>query len=191
MPSYFVHLCVAKKVNPNASLDFFIGTLAPDSVSGKEKHENHFRDKPNMELALKKFAKTIDTENQYLKGFLLHLFVDWKWNDTILADFAKSVGDGWYKKYHEEVGLIESYGTTKTPWLYALRQEMLLYSDYDFVETGFVSRQSIKTMLDNSDMWKVVNKTNPSLAFPCELIENFATNIAQEFAMWFSELELL
>ena len=160
-------------------------------INEQNKVAFHLRNAPERETALKDYALKSNNENEYIKGVVLHLFVDWKWNDTILADFAKSVGDGWYKKYHEEVGLIESYGTTKTPWLYALRQEMLLYSDYDFVETGFVSRQSIKTMLDNSDMWKVVNKTNPSLAFPCELIENFATNIAQEFAMWFSELELL
>ena len=189
MPTYFIHLVVAKKVNPNAGLDFFIGTLAPDSVSGKEKAINHFRNEADMELALKKFAQTIDIKNEYLKGFLLHLFVDWKWNNSILADFAEKEGDGWYKKNYDEGGLIESYGCHNTEWAYKLRQKMDSCNNFNYAETEFVTVESIKAMFKNSNKWKEKNKTEPSTAFPPELIERFAADTANDFIKWFSTLK--
>ena len=191
MPTYFIHLCVAKKVNPNATLDFFIGSLAPDSVSGKEKDINHFRNESNMELALKKFAQTINTENEYLKGFLLHLFVDWKWNDSVLTDFAKREGDGWYKKYYVEGTLIESYGCHNTEWAYKLREQINACNNFNYVETEFVTEEGIKTMFKNSHSWEIENKTEPSTAFPPEFIEKFASDTADDFIKWFSGLELI
>ena len=177
---------MAKKVNPNAGLDFFIGNLAPDSVAGEEKNINHFRNEPDMESALKKFAQTQNIKNEYLKGFLLHLFVDWKWNDLILPHFAKKEGDGWYKKYYDEGGLIESYGATNTDWVYNLREQMNLCNNFNYVETEFVTEAGIKAMFENSSKWKVENKTEPSTAFPLELIEKFATNTADDFIKWLS-----
>jgi hypothetical protein len=32
LPSSMPHLMVAKKVNPNASIDFYIGNIAPDTI---------------------------------------------------------------------------------------------------------------------------------------------------------------
>jgi hypothetical protein len=188
MPTYFIHLSVAKKVNPNAGLDFFIGNLAPDSVSGKDKDINHFRNEPDMESALKKFAQTKNIKNEYLKGFLLHLFVDWKWNDSILVDFAKKEGDGWYKNYYDEGGLIESYGCHNTEWAYRLREQMDLCTNFNYVETEFVTEDGIKAVFENSYKWKVENKTEPSSAFPPELIEKFAADTADDFIKWFSEV---
>ena len=34
MPVSMIHLSVAKKVNPNASIDFYVGNLAPDVNRG-------------------------------------------------------------------------------------------------------------------------------------------------------------
>jgi len=186
MPSYFIHLSVAKKVNPTAGLDFFIGNLAPDSVSGKNKNINHFRNEPDMDLALKNFARTQNMKNEYLKGFLLHLFTDWKWNDSILADFIKNEGDGWYRKYDYEYGLIESYGSSNTIWVYKLREQMNLCEDYNYIETKFVTKEGIKAMFESSHKWKLENKTEPSTAFPPELIEKFAVDTADDFIKWLS-----
>lgn len=191
MPTYFIHLSVAKKVSPNAGLDFFIGNLAPDSVSRKEKDINHFRNEPDMESALKKFAQTKNMKNEYLKGFLLHLFVDWKWNNTILANFKKNEGNDWYKKYYDEGGLIESYGSHNAEWVYKLREQMNLCNSFNYVETEFVTKEGIKAMFENSNSWKIENKTKPSTAFPPELIEKFASDTADDFIKWFSDLELI
>jgi len=189
MPTYFIHLSVAKKVNPNAGLDFFIGNLAPDSVSGEDKAINHFRNKPDMELSLKKFAKTIDMTNDYLKGFLLHLFVDWKWDNSILADFAKIEGDGWYKKYYYEGGLIESYGHHNSKWAYNLREQMNSCDNFNYVEAGSVTKEGVKAMFRHSSSWKIENEDEPSTAFPPQLIERFATDTADSFIKWLSDLD--
>ena len=194
MPHYFVHLSVAKKVNPNAGLDFYIGTLAPDSVSGKNKNINHFRNESDMELALKKFAHTKNMKNEYLKGFLVHLFVDWKWNDSILADFAKKEGDGWYQKYNDEGTLIESYKCQSTEWYYKLREQMNLFinsgANFNYAETDFVTEEGIRVMFKNSNSWRTENRTKPSTAFPPEFIDKFATYAADDFTKWFADLKL-
>jgi hypothetical protein len=73
-----LHLSVAKKVNPNANIDFYVGNLAPDANSEKEKKDKvHFYNVPNRESALRMFA--LNANNEYLKGMVLHLFVYGKW----------------------------------------------------------------------------------------------------------------
>ena len=100
MPSSMIHLSVAKRINSNTEIDFYIGNLAPDSIlDSKKKEENHLRNNPNREIALKEFTSTIDKNNVYLKGIVLHLFVDWKWDTLMMAEFAKKNGDGWFPKY--------------------------------------------------------------------------------------------
>jgi len=89
MPSSMPHLMVAKKVNPNANIDFYIGNIASDSNSEREEKDKvHFEDVADIEIALHDFALGVD--NEYLKGFLLHLYVDWKWKTTHLADFINN-----------------------------------------------------------------------------------------------------
>jgi len=45
MPSLMIHLLTAYKYNPKASTAFWIGNIAPDSVSERnEKDKSHFRE---------------------------------------------------------------------------------------------------------------------------------------------------
>lgn len=189
MPTYMIHLFVAKKVNPNAKLDFYIGSLAPDFVSDKEnKKINHLRNVSDMGAALREFARKTDTENEYLKGFLLHLFVDWKWNDLILPDFVQKSGDDWYKKYMVEVDLSESYAFYNTEWAYELWEQMDLCDNFNYVETEFITKENIKAMIKHWRKWKMENKIGPSTAFPPEVIENFVIDAANAFKEWCSDL---
>ena len=101
MPSSMPHLIVAKKVDPNAGIDFYAGNLAPDANRDRDiKDKAHLYDVPDREAALKEFAKKAN--NDYLKGFLLHLFVDGKWWEKHVSGYAENEGEGWYAKYNEE-----------------------------------------------------------------------------------------
>ena len=190
MAFWTIHLSVAKKVNPNAKIDFFIGNIAPDSISNKEQKDiNHLRNASDMELALKEFALKMNTKNEYLKGFLLHLFVDWKWNTLFLDDFIKKEGDGWYQKYQNEGWLIESYGFHNIDWIYDLWEQMDLCDTFDYVETEFITKEAIKALIRHHHKWKIENKTEPPTAFSLEFIEKFADDTAHNFNKWYSDLK--
>jgi len=105
MPGHMIHLLVAKKLHPNAETAFYVGNLTPDAnaldvnMQREKKDKIHFVGVSDIEAALKEFA--LKANNDYLKGFLLHLYVDWKWNTTCLADFA-SKRQSWYSAYDAE-----------------------------------------------------------------------------------------
>jgi len=113
MPVHMIHLFVAKKVNPNASLAFYVGNLAPDAVRdgdtrSDKKIKSHFYDAPDRDDVLRKFA--LNANNDYLKGYLLHLFADiqfhvfWKKNTTFPP---YKFGEESWTKFMEENNKIE------------------------------------------------------------------------------------
>ena len=191
MPAYMTHLIVAKKVNSNAKIDFYIGNLAPDSVSDWEKKQIvHLRNTPDMESALREFGLKIDINNEYLKGVLLHLFVDWQWNNLlVLPDYIKKNGDGWYQKYWDEGGLIESYAFHHTEWADELWEQMDLCDTFDYIETPFIIKEDIKIMIKSSREWKMETKIGPSIEFPPAMIDKFADDAAVYFNKWCVDLK--
>jgi len=194
MPTWMIHLTVAKKVNRNAEIDFYIGNLAPDSVSDNDKrHTSHFRKAPDREAALKEFALKLNNKNEYLKGVLLHLFTDLKWDSLILPDCIQKNGDSWYRKYYDESGLIEFYMFHNTKWAYELWEQMDLCDNFDFFETQFIKREDIKEYIKSyrirrSRNWEAESKTKPSTVFPPPFIEKFANDTAADFEKWLADL---
>ena len=62
MPSSMLHLTVAKMFNPNASIDFYVGNVAPDA-NREKKDTVHFYDVSDRENALREFA--LQANNEY------------------------------------------------------------------------------------------------------------------------------
>jgi len=183
------HLLVAKKVKPNAKIDFYIGNLAPDCILNKEKkHIVHLRKTPDREAALKEMTLKTDDKNEYLQGMVLHLFVDWKWDSLILPVFAEKNGEEWYTKYGDEGGFLESYAFHHTDWAYVLWEQMDLCDAFDFVETDSITMESIKAEITRSRKWKMETKIGPSTELPPSMIEKFANDTAVDFAKWISGL---
>ena len=90
MPGPMLHLSIAKKVNPNASIGFYVGNLAPDGVREREKKDKaHFYGIPDREKAMKQFA--LKADNEYLKGMLVYLFVDWKFSQPNYSKAASTI----------------------------------------------------------------------------------------------------
>ena len=178
------HLIIAKKVNPNVGIDFYIGNIAPDANSEREiKDKVHFEDVPDMEVALKKFA--LNADNEYLQGFLLHLYVDWKWKTKHLSNFISNTSGRWYPAYREEIGKITAYAFHNTEWAYALYEELENWDYSGFVETEFISKENIRSFICRSKKWQIDNKLEHSLVFPPTLIEKFASDTANSFIKWF------
>ena len=188
MPSSMPHLIVAKKVNPNASIDFYIGNLAPDANREREKRDEvHFENAPDMETALKEFA--LKADNNYLKGFLLHLYADWKWKNKYLVDFINKINGRWHPLYIDEIGKITSYAFHNTEWAYSLYEQLEHWDSTGFVENESITKENIKEFITRSKKWQIENKLEPSTEFPPPLIEKFANDTADDFIKWFSVLK--
>jgi hypothetical protein len=182
-----LHLSVAKKFNPNASIDFYVGNLAPDTNREREKKDKvHFYDVPDRENALRTFA--LKANNEYLKGMLLHLFVDGKWWEKHLSGYAEKEGEGWYEKYDEENRKMVSYAFHNTEWAYSLYEQMENWDYHGFVETEFITKENVKERVSSYRKWVIANKLESSAAFTPALLEKFADDTADDFNIWLSDL---
>ena len=182
MPGPMLHLSIAKKVNPNAGIDFYVGNLAPDAKNDREQKDAvHFYDVPDRENALREFARKAN--NEYLKGMLLHLFVDGKWWEKHLSKFAEKEGEGWYAKYNEEGWKMASYAFHNTEWAYNLFGQIENWDYNGFVETEFITKENVKWV--SRDLL-LTNKLEASMVFTPALIEKFASDTADDFVKWCS-----
>jgi hypothetical protein len=180
MPGPMLHLSVAKKVNPNASIGFYVGNLAPDAKNDRERKDAvHFYDVPDRENALREFARKAN--NEYLNGMLLHLFVDWKWWEEHLFEFAEKEGNGWYEKYNEENFRMNSYAFHNTEWAYSLLGQIENWDYNGFVETKFITKENVKWVSRNL---LLMNKLEASVVFTPALVENFINDTANDFVEW-------
>ena len=181
MPGPMLHLFVAKKVNPNASISFFVGNLAPDAIREKiKKDKAHLYGVPDREKAMKQFALKA-ANNDYLKGMLLHMFVDGKWWEAHLSSFAEKEGEGWYIKYNEENFKMTSYAFHHTEWAYELLKQIENWDFNGFVETEFITKDNVKWV---SSKLLVENKLEASTTFSPELIDRFINDTADDFVKW-------
>ena len=195
MPGHMIHLIVAKKVYPDAGIDFYAGNITPDANApysnperGK-KDKIHFVGVPDVEAALKEFA--LKAGNDYLKGFLLHLYVDWKWNNTCLADFvSKTEGSSQvcYSAYDIENRKMTSYAYYNTEWAFKLYEQMENWDYTGFVDVEFVTNEVAQEWVLSAKKWLSENKLEQSAAFPPELIDKFANETADDFIRWLSQI---
>ena len=78
MPGYVIHLCVAKEYIKKHSIqnekDFFDGTVFPDFTTNKDK--THYSKFGSSETNLYKYLLTNKLDNDFQKGYFLHLLSD-------------------------------------------------------------------------------------------------------------------
>ena len=183
MPSSMLHLITAKKVNPNAGIDFYVGNLAPDAIRERElKDAVHFRSTKDREDALKEFA--IKADNEYLKGVLLHLFVDWKWDKTWVVDYFSRNGDKRLSSYHDEIGVMSASAFHNNKWAHGLWKQLEAWDGNGFVEIAHIHKDNIIDMIQHVHKWHTANNIGPSVVFPPDLVGKFATDTANDFVRW-------
>ena len=91
MPSYMIHLAVAKKyLETHKEKDpctFYAGVMAPDVL---EKPASHFGS-CSSEPGLSRFALEIGLDNSYKRGYFLHLVTDYLFYNKHLSGFSKEI----------------------------------------------------------------------------------------------------
>ena len=190
MPVSMIHLSVAKKVNPAASIDFYVGNLAPDvNRGGNTKGKVHLDDVPDREDAFRKFA--LKANNDYLKGMVLHLFADKKfhvfWNENTSMPFRE--GKEFWEKYMEQNRKIDSYAYHNTEWAYSLYKEMENWDYSGFIETEYIKQEDVKLSIQGQHKWLMENKLASSSVFPPAFVEKLVDETAEDFNKWFSNLK--
>jgi hypothetical protein len=185
-----VHLMVAKKVRPHASALFCLGNLAPDAVKGwAEKDKAHFRSdenglrSPDDRLAcLAKLAK--ETQGDFAEGVLLHLFVDYVWDTTILPDYINKTGKDWFVPYREELSNLSAYAFHTADWADGLWTAMCAIPKEEYGRVDYASDDDLYDFVTRNDKWSRENHSPPSEAFPPELVERFCDEATAKYTEW-------
>ena len=190
MPSLMIHLLTAYKYNPNASADFWIGNIAPDLVSDRiEKDKTHFRDKTERLAALRELALKMNLCDDFSKGVLLHLFLDYYWDSYPMRNFIENYKEGnWFPAYRHEIALAGVWLFHHTAWSKTVWDEMIeypirVYENFYGIVKGDISNFIIRNM-----NWHVENNFGPSSVFTPGFIEEFTSKVASNYKNWLENI---
>ena len=190
MPCSMIHLYVAKKVRPEGSTLFYVGNLAPDAVNDwHDKDIVHFRDVDDRQLALILLGK--ETTGDFAEGILLHLYLDWKWDEIVRQKFIDKIGDNWFVTYRNELSRAGGYAFHNTAWAKQLWIDMDALDTNCYGITPYATVADVKNFISRNNKWHNDNIMEPSPAFPPDMIDEFTTWIAKEYTNWRTQIPFL
>lgn len=184
MPSFSMHLAVARAVDAARSPLYFVGALAPDAMNYPHKEHLHFRSCENRADELAKLARATGPADDFAEGVLVHLYTDWLWDTTHLARYREhDQSEDWWKQYQTQTGEASSHIYYTEPWAQPLWQAMLAVPQQSFGNFADITPQAI-TNLMQGEMRRVQRVRGPSDFFPPQLVDEFITQAAQEYRRW-------
>jgi len=186
MPSLMIHLLTAYKYNPNSAATFWIGNIAPDSVSEREeKDKTHFRDRADRPNALRKLACTLNLYDDFSKGILLHLFLDYYWDSYPMHNFIETYKEGnWFPAYRHEIALAGCWLFHHTRWSKTVWDQMIAYPMLKYENVNGIVKGDITDFVKRNARWHAENKIGPSSVFTPDFIEEFTSKVAVDFKNW-------
>ena len=184
MPVTMVHLLVADKVKPNGEAAFYVGNCAPDAIPDyHEKDKRHFRDQ-DRQVVLADLAK--ETIGAFAEGMLLHLFVDWKWDSTLLSKYISEAGENWFPSYSVEKDHLAGYYYHNVERLRQIVNDMRVLDMDSYGTTPGATSEDVKRFIERQQKWHSENVFEPSLAFPPNVVDHFVAETAKEYSEWFN-----
>lgn len=186
MPSLMIHLLTAYKYHPNAPVLFYLGNIVPDSVDDwKEKDKTHFRDQTDRLCALRGLAINMDLRDDFSKGILLHLFLDFYWDTYPMHNYIENYdGDNWLLAYRHETALAGAWLFHHTKWSKKLWDEMLACPKLAYEKGHGVAKENVADFVERNFKWLVENNIGPSSVFTPDFIEEFTDKVAVDFKNW-------
>jgi len=184
LPSFSIHLAVARAVDAARTPLYFVGALAPDAMDYPHKEHLHFRTCDNRADELVKLARATDPTDDFAEGVLVHLFTDWLWDTTQLTRYRQhDQSDDWWRSYQSHTGEASSHIYYTEPWAQPLWQAMLAVPQGEFGSIAGIAPQDI-TNLMQGEMRRVQRVRGPSTFFPPELVADFVAHAAQAYVAW-------
>ncbi len=190
MSSAMVHLACAKRYDPAAPTLFYSGNIAPDLLGTREaKDKTHFRDIPPAQRreALMRFARTLELDDPFQKGVLLHLFLDLHWDREGYEPYrlAHEKEEGWFWRYRQEIFLASAQLYHHTSWA----RELFFEMNRTFLPVPAsvcgITRDGLQAFVAGT-WYRLLNGTRAqSQAFPPAFVEEFVTYVTGEFIQTF------
>lgn len=186
MPSSMIHLLTARYFDPHAGTAFWVGSVAPDCVHGREaKDRTHFRDRPDRLAALRVLARSPEGRGEAGLGVLLHLYLDFRWDAGPLSDFAARCREpDWFTRYRHETALAGAWLFHHKAWARPLWEDMLACPPAAYAGAWSLEPAAVAAFLRRNFTWHLENDIGPSTVYPPEDVEAFARETAQGFRAW-------
>ena len=192
MPCAMMHLVCAKLYDNNADVAFYIGNEAPDCMDIREiKDKSHFRIYKGKERVdkLTEFARTLDLDDPYQLGVLLHLFVDLLWDAGPMAEHKKNYkGNDWFHDYRWQIRLIGTHIYKNVEWSKSIWAQMCEVDESKYDSLPLFPSEKIKSYLCfNRDRDRSA-ETTPSPDFPPELVDKFCVDAVAKFTDYLNSM---
>lgn len=185
-----VHLMTAYEYRPDSPGEFWVGNIAPDCIDDwKEKDRLHFRDTLNREQALIEFAGTINKNDLFSEGMLLHLFVDWKWDESLRQQYIGNSNNDWFQSYRNEIGLLSARLYHDNDWSVKIWEDMLSCNISEFNKIKQISSENIVSALQRVNKYHVENFSAQPLFYSVKAIKEFAEKTATDYQYWINKLK--
>jgi len=186
MPSSMVHLMIAYDYNPGPPAEFWVGNIAPDCIDNRaESDKFHLRCSKDREQALRGFAKTINKDDLFAEGILLHLFVDWKWDDDLRQQYIKYCNSGdWFQPYRNEIGLLSARLYHDNLWSGKVWNEMISSDIPKYNKTKEISSENILSILKRANTYHIDNPSATPVFYSVESVIDFTGKTAEDYRKW-------
>lgn len=179
MPSSMIHLLTAYKIKPDASAEWWVGNISPDSgdLTREEKDLTHLRNLSNAEreMKLREMSDNLKLNDLYNEGKLLHLFTDYHWDITAFANYYRDdKSDYAFRNYRNEISIAGA-------WLYHTKEwsrdiwEMMANHDLTADERIFINRNY---------KWHDSNYLGIPTYYTPDFIEKFTNEIKCKYLNW-------
>lgn len=190
MPSMMIHLLTAHKICADEDPLFCIGTVAPDAISAREdKDITHFRTLKNREKALVNLA--LNVKCTFDEGVLLHLYLDWLWDNKPLRNYAEThTDDNWFISYRHEIALASSYIYHSKSWSEKVWQKMLSCQKQTYGKAPGASDGEVEAFVKRNYKWHSENNIGPSTAYSPLFVEEFTSHAAEKFSAWYNSIKV-
>jgi len=184
MPGTGIHLLVAHEMDPDASGAFYFGSFAPDYEQERApKDIIHLRNEENRLAALSALRDSVDMRDDFTRGWILHLFTDLLWDESLLAQYRREYTGGdmgrddWFYPYREELGLATSYLYRQATWMDAVMARVRAV-DVCAIQT------SLPAAADRLEWWQNRTCAKYSATEPGGHLGYYTLDMLNTFAVW-------
>jgi hypothetical protein len=189
MPSPMVHLYIAHEFNPAATGEFWMGAIAPDYSDDRElKDQIHFRNRTNRMEMLRQMKNQLDEDDPFAAGWLLHLFVDARWDEEMITKYHKiNTSKDWFLQYRKETALISFYLFHHMSWTDYLWKQIQTCISEKMRSSNVMNDEMISFCKHVYQRHNDSPRESESQIYTFERIKEFTKVTITEYNQWLNE----
>jgi hypothetical protein len=127
----------------------------------------------------------MNLSDDFSKGILLHLFLDYYWDSYPIRNFIENCKDGnWFPAYRHEIALAGGWLFHHTQWGKTVWDEMAACPMLEYKSVYEIANKDVVDLISRNRKWHIENNIGPSSAFTPDFIEEFTSEVAVNFNNW-------